>query len=187
MDDSRHQWGLTVAGRESEHEHLWYHGTEDPGDLPETGFKKLGDARIGDNGSDMGHGTYLTRDRSWAEEYAFRGDNGPNADVPEPGTYERDDWEQAAAVGRVLAVQFQPKNPAYYDRSKGAPREFEQAEAARKAGHDAIMSDNVAVSFEPHKNAKIVKSMAYQDLHPWGHTPEQAAAEADSEQQWRSW
>ena len=79
-----------MAGRESENEHLWYHGTEEPGDLPEAGFRKLKHAKgLGNNCSDMGHGTYLTRDRSWAEEYAFRGDNGPNSDVPEPGSYER--------------------------------------------------------------------------------------------------
>jgi hypothetical protein len=171
-----------VAGRESENEHLWYHGTEDSG---LTEFKSLKKAQTGDNGSDMGEGTYLTRDRSWAEEHAFRGGNGPSSDVPHPDSWEREEWEDSAHNGRILAVQFQPKNPARFDYSKGAPREYEQAEAARKAGHDAIMSDNVAVSFKPHKNAKIVKSMAYQDLHHWGHTPERVAQEADEEQSWR--
>ena len=177
-----------MAGRESENEHLWYHGTEEPGNLAETGFQKLKHARgLGVNGSDMGVGTYLTNDRSWAEEHAFRGDNGPGADIPEPGTYEREEWHDAATNGRVLAVQFQPKNPAQFDYSQGAPRAYEQAKAARKAGHDAIIGNSVAVSFKPHKNAKIVKSLAYQDLHPFGHTPERAAQEADDYQQWRGW
>jgi hypothetical protein len=171
-----------VAGREAEHEHLWYHGTEDPG---LTEFRKLKEAPIGSNGTDMGEGTYLTRDRSLAEEWAFRGDTGPGADVPSPYSAERQEWEHGSRVGRVLGVQFQPKNPARFAYGKGVPDRFEQAEAARKEGHDAIMDDNVAVSFKPHKNANIVKRMAYQDLHWRGWTPEQAAAEADAEEDWR--
>lgn len=174
-----------MAGRDKESEQLWYHGTQYPADWHETGFKKPKDVQgAGQNGSDAGEGTYLTSDRSWAEEHAF-GLDGVDAGVPEPGSSEREEWRDSTAAGRVLSVQFRPKNPAYYDYSKGSPDEYSQAKAARKAGHDAIVGDQLAVSFKPHKNAKIVKAMTYQDLHWRNHTPEQAAANADYDQEWR--
>ena len=77
-----------MAGRDKEFEHLWYHGTQYPADWHETGFKKLNDVQsAGENGSDAGEGTYLTSDRNWAEEHAFKDVNGPDADVPSPGSY----------------------------------------------------------------------------------------------------
>lgn len=164
-----------MAGRDGANEHLWYHGTRDNWADQNPQFqppdKVLGG---GANGSDMGEGTYFTRDRSWAEEHAF----GGYGIEPPHDEYEQQEWLAAAKVGRVLSVQFQPRNPAKFQYGKGVPPEYEQAEAARKAGHDAIVGDNVAVSFEPHRNARIIKVNRFQDLDWMGRSPSQAAREA---------
>lgn len=168
-----------MAGRDSDNEHLWYHGTRDNWADKSPQFQPPDQTRgVGVNGSDMGFGTYLTRDRDWAAEHAF-GITGTEAPTD---SYEQEMWLEDTKVGRVLSVQFQPRNPARFHYGEGAPREQEQAEAARKAGHDAIVSDSVAVSFEPHRNAQIAKVNTFRDLT--GRRPQDVARDALDDDGW---
>ncbi len=154
---------------------IWYHGTQNP-NLTE--FSPIEEIPIA-NGSDMGHGTYITRDKQWAEEYGFPYSHPESSDyIPHPRSEEAKYWINDAKVGRVLSVQFHPENPAFYSQDEGAPHEFDQAEKAYKAGHDAIISrykgeDSVALSFAPHRNLTVVKVEGFSDIDVDRRSPRQ--------------
>lgn len=147
-------------------DNLWYHGTQDTG---LTKFSPLEDI-VTVNGNDMGSGTYITRDKEWASEYGFPYSHPDARDyLPDPRSAEGRDWISEARLGRVLSVQFHPRNPAYYDPDKDMGHEYDQADAAYKAGHDAFIHrsgdrDRVALSFEPHKNLTVVRVDKFEDI-----------------------